>query len=205
VGVQRVGPTRGWHQPQTVAVLCENSVALLTGPQVSAGGIHTSATKASGTLWTWGFNNSGQLGDGTSTDRCSPVQEVSSATDWAQVSAGFFHTAAVKTAGTLWTWGGNDFGQLGDGTVVARCSPVQEVSSATDWAQVSAGDNHTAATKTSGQLWAWGSNGRVNLGDGTCHSSLQSCTGIRLGVGLDASLSWRLSHRRHQARLIKNH
>jgi alpha-tubulin suppressor-like RCC1 family protein len=135
--------------------------------QVSAGSAHTAAVKTSGTLWAWGFNASGQLGDGTTTTRCSPVQEFGSATDWARVSAGGYHTAAVKTSGTLWAWGSNGLGQLGDGTTTTRCSPIQEFGSATDWAQVSAGRYHTAAVKTSGTLWAWGCNAFGRLGDGT--------------------------------------
>jgi alpha-tubulin suppressor-like RCC1 family protein len=138
--------------------------------QVSAGSCHTAAVKTSGTLWAWGNNGSGRLGDGTVTQRCSPVQEFGSSSDWTHVSAGQSHTAAVKTSGQLWAWGLNTSGQLGDGTVTSRCSPVQEFCSAGDWAQVSAGVGHTAAVKTSGQLWAWGSNAQGRLGDGTVTS-----------------------------------
>jgi alpha-tubulin suppressor-like RCC1 family protein len=136
--------------------------------QVSAGNAHTTAVKSGGTLWAWGLNTCGRLGDGTLTTRCSPVQEICSAVDWSQVSAGFAHTAAVKTSGTLWAWGSAGLsGRLGDGTLTTRCSPVQEFCSSSDWASVSVGTFHTAATKTSGTLWAWGFNGSGRLGDGT--------------------------------------
>ncbi|NCQ12360.1 MAG: hypothetical protein GW809_09530 [Bacteroidetes bacterium] len=94
-------------------------------------------------LWTCGYNNRGQLGDGTITPKSSPVQ-VGSLTNWAQVAGGFWHTAAVKTDGSLWTCGYNAYSQLGDGTTTWRSSPVQ-VGSLTNWAQVACGYYHTAA------------------------------------------------------------
>jgi len=133
---------------------------------LSAGSKHTAALKKDGTLWAWGRNDCGQLGDGTKTDRGKPVQ-VGSSKNWADVSAASWHTAALKTDGTLWAWGNNNWGQLGDGTtVIYRNSPVQ-VGTAKDWATVSAGKFHTAALKTNGTLWAWGSNSSYQLGDGT--------------------------------------
>ena len=135
--------------------------------RVSAGGGHTTAIKTSGQIWSWGCGVGGTLGDGTTILKCSPVREFCSATDWCQVSAGSFHTAAVKTTGQIWSWGSNVCGSLGDGTAVSRCSPVREFCSATDWCSVSAGGSHTTAVKTTGELWAWGSNACGRLGDGT--------------------------------------
>jgi len=141
--------------------------------QVSAGYCRTGAIKTSGQIWVWGSNAYGRLGDGTAVNRCSPVREFCSATDWCGISVGNFHTAAIKTSGQIWTWGSNNqfgfftFFPLGDGTSVNRCSPVREISSSTDWCQVSAGATHTAAIKTSGQLWLWGGNTYGSLGDGT--------------------------------------
>jgi alpha-tubulin suppressor-like RCC1 family protein len=76
----------------------------------------TCAMKTTGTLWCWGVNFNGQLGDGTTIDKNSPVQETTSATDWTAVDAGAFHTCAIKTDGTLYCWGSNFNGQVGDGT-----------------------------------------------------------------------------------------
>lgn len=111
------------------------------------------------TLYMWGYNASGQLGDGTTTNRSSPVQ-VGVLSDWAQVAGGVDGgatgaTLAIKTNGTLWAWGSNTFGTLGDGTTTDRSSPVQ-IGALSDWAQVAVGDNQSYAIKTNGTLWAWG-------------------------------------------------
>ena len=137
---------------------------------VASGACHTAAVKTDGTLWTWGSNSFGQLGDGNTTGRSSPVTTAGGGTDWASVSSGCVHTAAVKTDGTLWTWGGNCNGILGDGTVTSRSSPGTTAGGGTTWAQVSSGDVHTAAVKTDGTLWTWGCNGNSELGTGTITS-----------------------------------
>lgn len=124
---------------------------------VSAGDIFTVAIKTNGTLWAWGDNPYGQLGDGTTmTKRIVPVQ-IGSDSDWAKVSAGTGHTVAVKRDGTLWGWGANADGQLGDGTTVGKTVPIQ-IGSDTNWARVYAGVKHTMAIKTDGTLWGWGDN-----------------------------------------------
>ena len=140
--------------------------------QVAAGFAHTSAIKTDGTLWTWGFNTVGQLGDNTSSNRSSPVTTVAGGTTWKQVACGYNNTAAIKTDGTLWTWGFNNYGQLGDNTSSNRSSPVTTVSGGTTWKQVACGSKHTVAVKTDGTLWTWGFNGTQQLGDaGTNRSS----------------------------------
>ena len=135
--------------------------------QVAGKGLHTAAIKTDGTLWLWGSNGSGRLGDNTTTSSSSPVQTVSAGTNWKLVACGFYHTAAIKTDGTLWTWGSNSYGQLGDNTTTGRSSPVQTVSAGTNWKFVAGGVNHTAAIKTDGTLWMWGRNYAGILGDNT--------------------------------------
>jgi alpha-tubulin suppressor-like RCC1 family protein len=103
--------------------------------QVSGGGSFSAAVTTSGALFTWGRNTQGQLGLGDVANGSSPVQ-VGSLTTWYQVSAGpGDFAAAVKTDGTMWAWGRNNNGQLGDNTVVYKSSPVQ-VGALTNWAQV---------------------------------------------------------------------
>ena len=138
---------------------------LVAATSIEAGDGHTVALKSDGTLWAWGWNYNGQLGDGTTEEvRYTPVQ-VGSATNWAAVAAGYWHTIALQLDGTLWAWGYNNNGQLGTGDNTDRCSPVQ-IGSDTDWVAVAAGDWHTVALKSDGTLWAWGWNGAYQLGTG---------------------------------------
>ena len=129
---------------------------------------HTAAIKTDGTLWSWGLNSSGQLGDNTRTNKSSPVQTIAGGTNWKQVaSGGQYHTAAIKTDGTLWLWGNNGNGRLGDNTTTNKSSPVQTIAGGTNWKQVAGGRYHTAAIKTDGTLWLWGFNSSGQLGGNT--------------------------------------
>jgi alpha-tubulin suppressor-like RCC1 family protein len=136
--------------------------------QVSCGGSYTAAIKTDGTLWSWGANGTGQQGgNNTVTQILTPVTTFSGGTNWKQVSCGYFYTAAIKTDGTLWTWGRNNAGQLGNNTLVNRSTPVTTFAGGTNWKQVSCGENHATAIKTDGTLWTWGANGYGQLGDNT--------------------------------------
>jgi len=145
--------------------------------QVSAGNrSHTTAIKTDGTLWTWGFNSYGQLGDNTTTTRSTPVTTLAGGTNWKQVAGGFNHTTAIKTDGTLWTWGRNNFGQIGDNTTTQRNTPVTTFAGGTNWKQVACGRHHTQAVKTDGTLWTWGANSSGQLGDNTTTQRLTPVT-----------------------------
>lgn len=132
---------------------------------VACGLSTTAAIKTDGTLWGWGSNYGGQLGDNTSNDKSSPVQTVAGGTNWKQVSCKSRHTSAIKTDGTLWGWGSNNYGQLGDNTNTYRSSPVQTVTGGTNWKSVAVGQYHTAAIKTDGTLWCWGNGHYGQLGN----------------------------------------
>lgn len=128
---------------------------------------HSAGIKTDHTLWTWGWNDHGQLGiDNIGIFARDAPTRVGDADDWSQVSAGGFHTVALKSDGSLWAWGWNDCGQLGDGTNETRGGPVK-IGSDTDWIAVSAGMYHTLALKSDNSLWAWGKNEYGQLGDGT--------------------------------------
>jgi alpha-tubulin suppressor-like RCC1 family protein len=129
---------------------------------VAAGDTHSLAVKSDGTVWAWGDNASGQLGNGTTTQSLVPVQ-VSGLSGVVEVSAGTNFSLARKSDGTVWSWGRNTSGQLGDGTTTQRNSPVQVVglSGAT---LIRAGDTHSLALVTGGGIWGWGSNSQGELG-----------------------------------------
>jgi alpha-tubulin suppressor-like RCC1 family protein len=133
---------------------------------VAGGDLHTLGMGADGSLWAWGDDDYGALGDGAWIGVPDPVQVSGGANDWAAVQAGVFHTAAIKADGTLWVWGYNERGQLGDGTTAYRTTP-STVGADANWASVSCGYEHTAAIKKDGSLWAWGWNSSGEVGDGT--------------------------------------
>ena len=136
--------------------------------QVSVGGANDAAIKTDGTLWTWGFGTLGRLGDNVSITRCTPVTTFAGGTNWKQVSVGGAHVAAIKTDGTLWTWGYNINGQLGINNVTTPiCTPVTTFLGGNNWKQVASGGTHTAAIKTDGTLWTWGLNTSGQLGNNT--------------------------------------
>jgi alpha-tubulin suppressor-like RCC1 family protein len=152
--------------------LGNNSTTYRSSPvQTISGGTNwrsisdTSGIKTDGTLWLWGSGSYGRLGTDSTIARSSPVQTISGGTNWKSVSAGADHTAAIKTDGTLWTWGWGFCGRLGDNSTIRQSSPVQTISGGTNWKSVSAGNEHTAAIKTDGTLWLWGSGGGGALGN----------------------------------------
>jgi len=132
--------------------------------QVSSGREHTAAIKTDGSLWIWGLNDDRQLGINNFDQKNTPVTTFAGGTNWKSVSCGFFHTAAIKTDGTLWNWGRGANGQLGTNDAANKLIPVTTFSGGTNWKQVSCGFNITAAIKTDGSLWVWGSNSYTQLG-----------------------------------------
>ncbi len=134
---------------------------------VSAGGEHTVGIDSDGTLWSWGRNNKGQLGDGSKENKSIPVRVQKGGTTWKAVSAGYYHTVGLAEDGTLWTWGRNNKGQLGDGTKTDKSTPVQVQQGGTTWKAASAGRVHTVGIDSDGNLWVWGYNKGGELGDGT--------------------------------------
>jgi alpha-tubulin suppressor-like RCC1 family protein/sugar lactone lactonase YvrE len=133
--------------------------------QVSAGFYSSTALLKDGTVWAWGWNGLGSVGDGSTTDRKTPVR-VSGLTNVISIDSGYFHNLAVKADGTVWSWGYNALGQLGDGTVSQRSKPVQ-VRDLTGVKSVSAGAYHSLALKNDGTVWSWGWNALNQLGLGS--------------------------------------
>lgn len=164
------------------------------------------AVKLDGTLWSWGWNLTGEAGQNNVVSYSSPVQ-VGTGTSWSKVGGGAYTTFGIKTNGTLWAWGKDGFssygGTLGLNTVgVPRSSPVQ-VGSSTDWSMVSTGTYQTLATKTDGTLWAWGqgadsgrntpnaSSSPAQVGSDTNWSMVSAAGYISLAIKTDGTLwSW---------------
>jgi len=129
---------------------------------VGAGGDASAVIKKDGTLWTWGRNNGGLLGDGTRVDRFVP-ERITEDTNWAGVSAGG-HFLALKQNGELWAWGSNFDGQLGAGIALTFSDRPVRVGSEAAWMTVDAGTLHSLGIKLDGSLWAWGYNASGQAG-----------------------------------------
>ena len=137
-----------------------------TWKSVACGGRHTVAIKTDGSLWTWGWNSSGQLGINNTANRSFPVTTFAGGNDWKQVAAGESHTAAIKTDGSLWVWGAGGDGRLGTNNTITRSTPVTTFAGGNNWKQVFGGIRHSVAVKTDGTLWCWGLNENNQLGIG---------------------------------------
>ena len=133
---------------------------------VACGRDHTLAIKTDGTLWSWGRNNNVQLGINNTTNKSTPVTTSSGGTDWKEIGATKYSSYAIKTNGTLWTWGLNDRGQLGINATTNRTTPVTTFAGGTNWKTLFKGCalQAVAAIKTDGTLWTWGLNENGELG-----------------------------------------
>ncbi len=126
-------------------------------------------TPPEGTVWAWGYNLYGQLGDDTTTDSHVPIQ-VSGLTEIVAVSVGAGHSLALESDGTVWAWGCNGYGQLGNGNTTDSHVPIQ-VGGLTGMVAVSAGNEYSLALKSDGTAWAWGLNGNGQLGNDSSTNS----------------------------------
>jgi alpha-tubulin suppressor-like RCC1 family protein len=164
-------------KPFPVQVIAPEGVGTLKNVvALSAGARHSLALLADGTVWAWGDNNRGQLGVSSIPYSYTPVQvesiEGGFLSEVTAISAGDQFSLALKADGTVWAWGQNEFGQLGDNTKTDRSIPAQVLDPAgenflTDIIEISAGDAHCLALKSDGSVWAWGNNIHHRLGDGT--------------------------------------
>ena len=183
-----LGNTTNYSSPKQVG-------SLTNWLNVSSGYQYTFAIKTDGTLWSWGKNSgayrSGALGLGNSTDYSSPKQ-VGALTGWLKVTAGAYYGlgAAIKTDGSLWTWGNGTAGQLGQGNTTAYNSPKQ-VGALTNWNNVSTNSvGFVMSTKTDGTLWGWGYGadfGQLGLSNFTNYSSPKQIGALTTWVNVHAT------------------
>ncbi|MCL2680326.1 MAG: hypothetical protein FWF11_02460, partial [Coriobacteriia bacterium] len=153
--------------------------------QVSAGGGHSLAIRSDGTLWSWGNNSNGVTGLGTTAGNTPVPTQVGTDANWTAVSAGDWHSLALRADGTLWSWGANGNGATGLGTVSGDQTTPAQVGTATNWAAVSAGGAHSMAIRSDGTLWAWGWNfgGQVGIeGLGTGWGAIHQTTPAQIGT-----------------------
>jgi alpha-tubulin suppressor-like RCC1 family protein len=168
---------------------CSLSAAQVTGVSdvtaIAAGAAHTIALTSSATVWAWGANLNGQLGNGSISFALATPAQVAVLTNVTAIASGgaMYHSIALKGDGTVWTWGYNGSGQLGNGTTVNAATPVQ-VSSITGVTAIAGGKNHSLAL-VSGSVWAWGENSQGALGNG---STVQSSTPVQVS-GLASIIS----------------
>ncbi|THF81724.1 RCC1 domain-containing protein [Cohnella fermenti] len=139
---------------------------------IAAGNNHNLVLRSDGTVLAWGDNSKGQLGDGTTISRTSPVQ-VSGLDGVAvtAIAAGTSHSLALDSEGRVWAWGDNTYGQMGDGSTTIRTTPAV-VPNLGDVTAISSGYNHGLALKSDGTLWAWGYNNRGQIGDNSTTNRL---------------------------------
>ena len=157
----------------------ENWLYLGQGGGANFGNIGGSI-KTDGTLWIWGNNGSGQLGDGTTISRSSPVQ-IGALTNWYSLGIGTNSTVAIKTNGTMWSWGQNGEGQLGQNNRTYKSSPVQ-IGSETTWSKIGMGRIGSVAIKTDGTMWAWGENNYGQLGQNNVGGITNRSSPVQIGA-----------------------
>jgi alpha-tubulin suppressor-like RCC1 family protein len=138
----------------------------LTWTSVKAGKDFTLALKSNGSLWACGINQYGQLGFGYTNNYQNSFNQIGVDTDWVKIFTGTHQNYAIKSNGTLWSWGDGTEGELGVGTTVPHYYPIQ-VGFSSDWKEISAGGHHILGLKNDGKLWAWGNNSNGQLGNGS--------------------------------------
>ena len=163
------------------------SVSGLTSGVVAVNGgtaYHTCALLSNGSIKCWGFNGYGQLGDGTTTDRYTPVTVSNAPTGVVAIGAGSSHTCTLNSSGGVQCWGGNYSGQLGDGTTVQSTSPVQVSGLSSGVKQLAVGADHTCVLTTGNGVKCWGYNSHGELGDSsnTNRTAPVDVTGLTSGV-----------------------
>jgi len=152
------------------AMANKSSPVFLSGnfwKQLDCGSYFSAAIDNNNRLWLWGNGGSGNLGNLSTTNTSSPVQTSFQTTDWKQVSCGYNFVCAIKANGTLWSWGLNNFGQLGRNAFGGSVSSPIQIQGLSTWESVSCGREHVLAITTDKKLYVWGKNdfGQLGLSD----------------------------------------
>ena len=177
--------SNGQLTPTAVSGLGAGVTAVSVGGDPLAG-YHACALTGSGGVKCWGENQFGQLGDGTTTNRPTPVDVIGLTSGVVAVAAGDGDSCALTSTGGVKCWGANEFGQLGDGTFQPRPTPVDIVGLTSGVVALSVGTGHTCAVTTAGGLECWGVNESGELGDGTTTNRLTPVAVMGLSSGVAA-------------------
>ncbi len=167
--------TRDSSDPSLVSAYVWRSITASKGEGDGIG------IKSDGTMWGWGQNAYGQLGQGDLIIH-RDTRQIGVETDWQKVTLGFYHALAIKDNGTLWAWGSNYVGELGQNDIIQRYTPIQ-IGVETDWSKISAGAETSYAIKSNGTLWAWGYNSYGAIGQGNTVTTYR----IPTQVGVDTN------------------
>ena len=169
-----------------------NSASPPTFIDFSAGNFHSAAITSNGALYTWGFNNNGQIGDGTTVNKSSPVKIGS--LSWSKIATGSACTLAIDSSSQLFAWGATP---VGDNSTVARSSPVKiGTNQASSWVAITAGNSFRGAISNLGHLYVWGSQSVGELGSGTAGNAvvpLDPLSWTQIATGGDAQSMYGLA------------
>jgi alpha-tubulin suppressor-like RCC1 family protein len=175
----KCGITRDMNNHILQPLQVTTSVLPNTFTDVSCGAVHCVSRKTNGTIWSWGFNSYGQLGVGPKATGTTPTlaetklpQQIGSETTWKMIVAGEDYTIAIKTDGSLWAWGSNSYGQLGNPALGSFVTVPTRIGTDNDWIFIESSDLYSNfGIKTNGSLWAWGLNFLGQFGNGNENSS----------------------------------
>jgi alpha-tubulin suppressor-like RCC1 family protein len=193
-------------------VKLSNGNALTNITTIAAGAYHCTALRSDGTVWAWGYNNSGQLGDGTTSSRKNPVQVKLNSntvlTNIVAIAAGAQHCIALKSDGTVLTWGWNSFGQLGNGTTTQSTYPVQvrlnDGTLLTNITAIATGSQHCIGLKSDGTVWAWGYNDFGQLGNGVSGTNQKNPIQVKLNDRTALTNVIKISGAGYHSRVLRN-
>jgi alpha-tubulin suppressor-like RCC1 family protein len=163
--------------------------------EIATGDSHSLGITNGGRAWSWGFNIYGALGDNSVVSKRTPVSILGAVKTFCKISAGQYHSASIDKNGRGWTWGYNNFGQLGDNSVTSRLTPVSILGAVKTFCHISASQFHTMAIDLRGRAWGWGlgSNGRIGDNTITSRRTPVSVAGAvktfcKIAAGFDYSL-----------------
>ena len=145
--------------------------------KIAGGQYHTIALDKNSQVWGWGYNYYGQLGDNTVINRCTPVSILGTKKTFCNVSAGGSYTIGLDKNGQVWEWGNNYYGQLGDNSIINRCTPVSILGIKKTFCKITAGTYQALGIDNIGQVWGWGYNNYGQLGD---NSTINRCTPVSI-------------------------